>query len=505
MDAWNKPDRERLRLDAAAVICARGEDGSGASVVLERPQLRQRIACDDPAIAARIAAFLEWMRLPEAQRGPFDDPDWDEAGLEPGLLSWLDANTWLMPQADEAAVRALDAQRTKIAARIDTAVAALLADADAATRARLRDMLTGFVDADAHRDTLRAACAERSQELAALRLSLGYYASNAPMLATALHAASARALHALGAQTAAATVPTAFAETDPAALDVALTQWHAFLLRAATAPRPLVCAGLDPRALGLALGPATGARFAHEAEVFADAALERLGPNPYLARLRALDDGRHPLLAGLAIEEFHVTRRFVEIIAPMLSRRLAPDLRALMFRYYAEEVGHEAFEEDTCLAHGIDRGMLDASLPLPLHATFVDAFTVAAQQRPLAFLCAVMVTEGLFARPSPLGEQVRILTDGIEAVHAVCTRHNELNECLHHDTITRHALGRIEALDADARVEALRGMALLLELNARTWEDLTAFYGASPALALHGFLGQRIETPRGRAADSAGA
>jgi hypothetical protein len=86
----------------------------------------------------------------------------------------------------------------------------------------------------------------------------------------------------------------------------------------------------------------------------------------------------------------------------------------------------------------------------------------------------------------------------------VCTRHNELNEFLHHDTITRHALGRIEVVDAEARADALRGMALLLELNARTWEDLVAFYDASPELAMHGFLGRRVEAPRGRTAAPAG-
>ena len=502
MDAWRIPDRDRVRLDAVSLACE--EDGRATSIVLAGPRRQQRIACDDREIAARIAAFLQWLCTPRGDRAALDDPAWDTSGLEPDLLRWLDANAWLVIEDAEEGRRRLAAQVTTIRARIETAVDALLDDVSAEAGPTLIALLRRVAIWSAGRDDpLATARAESIHEMSALRLSLGYYAMNAPVIVDALRAATVIALRRLGdAVEGGDRPPTGYAETDPVALEIALTQWREFIVRAVRTPRTPIAPGIDPAALGLASG--SGAAFAHEVERFADTVLEALGRNAYLDRLGRARDGHDPLLAGLAIEEFHVTRRFVEIIAPMLCKRLPQDLRALMFRYYAEEVGHEVFEEDTCIAHGVPRDALHASLPLPLHATFVDAFTLVAQRRPIAFLCAVMVTEGLFARQSPLGDRVVALTEGLTGVREVCTRHNELNDCLHHDTITRHALGRIEALSAEDKVEALRDLALLLELNARTWEDLGMFYGATPTLALHGFLGRRVEVPRGHGAASAG-
>jgi pyrroloquinoline quinone (PQQ) biosynthesis protein C len=501
MDAWQVPHRDRVRLNALSVSCDQ------AAVVLERPQWRQRIACDDSATAARVGGFLQWLRLPGDAREPLPDAGWEDAGIEPDLLQWLDAHAWLALEDAGDARTLLAAQAHSIRDRVERAVAALLADLPDGKRGALAAALDTTLRWDERlQHPLREARDDATVELAALRMSQAYYFRNAPMVHAALRVASAVALERLDGDTAGDgldDLPQAYGETDPVALEIALTQWRSYLQRAATAPRALCSALLRPEDLQLALAPGTGAQFIHEVECFADAVIERLGGNAYLDRLNtaSADD---PLLAGLAIEEFHVTRRFVEIIAPMLSKRLPSALRALMFRYYAEEVGHEAFEEDTCIAYGIDRDALHASLPLPSHATFVDAFTLVAQSQPVAFLCAVMVTEGLFSRPSPLAERVQALTADLEAVQAVCSRHNDLNACLHHDTITRHALSAIEALSADEKNDALRTMGLLLEINARTWEDLADFYGASPQLALHGFLGQRVGHARGRSAADTG-
>lgn len=501
MDAWHVPHRDRVRLNALSV------HRDAAAVVLERPQWRQRIACDDTATATRVSDFLQWLRLPGDARSPLRDPGWEEAGIEPDLLQWLDAHAWLAPEDTDDAPALLAMQAHTIRDRVERAVTALLAEVPDACRGALASVLDRTLEWDERsQHPVRAARHDATQELAALRLSQAYYFRNAPMVHVSLRVATVAARRWLEDEApieAFEDLPKAYGETDPVALEVALTQWRSHLRRAAVDPRPLRSARIDPADLRLALAPGTGAQFIHEVECFADAVIERLGGNAYLDRLGAAD-GNDPLLAGLAIEEFHVTRRFVEIIAPMLCKRLPPALRALMFRYYAEEVGHEAFEEDTCVAHGVDRDALHASLPLPFHATFVDAFTLVAQSQPVAFLCAVMVTEGLFSRPSPLGERVQALTAGSEAVQAVCTRHNDLNACLHHDTITRHALSTIEALTADEKADALRTMGLLLEINARTWEDLADFYGASPRLALHGFLGQRVDHARGRGAADAG-
>ena len=124
MDAWRIPDRDRVRLDAVSLACE--VDGRASSIVLAGPQRRQRIACDDREIAARIAAFLQWLCTPRAARTVLDDPAWDTAGLEPDLLRWLDANAWLVIEDAEEGQRLLTAQALAIRARVEEAVDALL-------------------------------------------------------------------------------------------------------------------------------------------------------------------------------------------------------------------------------------------------------------------------------------------------------------------------------------------------------------------------------------------
>ena len=116
-----------------------------------------------------------------------------------------------------------------------------------------------------------------------------------------------------------------------------------------------------------------GLEFMRRTEVLTRMALSAWGQNPYVTALDALKDNYSPLVAGPFIEQYHVTRRFVEIIAPLLSKRLAAPLRKMMFRYYSEEVGHEALESTTCEALGVSQPALDRTLPLPLHFAFVDA------------------------------------------------------------------------------------------------------------------------------------
>jgi hypothetical protein len=56
-----------------------------------------------------------------------------------------------------------------------------------------------------------------------------------------------------------------------------------------------------------------------------------VGPNRYVTALETLTDGTSPLIAGPYVEQYHVTRRFVEIVSPLLSKRVARPLRRLMY------------------------------------------------------------------------------------------------------------------------------------------------------------------------------
>ena len=65
----------------------------------------------------------------------------------------------------------------------------------------------------------------------------------------------------------------------------------------------------------------TGLNFMRRAEQFALSGLARLGQSRYVAMINDESTGFGPLVQGLFIEQYHVTQRFVEIIAPLMTKR----------------------------------------------------------------------------------------------------------------------------------------------------------------------------------------
>lgn len=214
--------------------------------------------------------------------------------------------------------------------------------------------------------------------------------------------------------------------------------------------------------------------------------LRELGPSKYTRNVTAGSVSRSVVL-GTYVQEYHVTKRFVEIIAPMLSKQLRPSLRRRMFRYYEEEVGHERFERDTCLSLGVQSAELDETFPLPLHTAFVDIFTLCALQEPVAYLLSIFVTEGLFGAPSDVNER---LADHVDSMRfrEVSRRHERLNDELNHPSLTRLALNDIQSVDSSSIRRAIDFLRYFVELNWRAWEDLFAYYStAEHSLAYRGF------------------
>jgi len=493
VDPWNLT-ANRIRLAANGL-----ERVAGYGIVLKDGRRQQRIECDDAEDEICVYSYLNWLWSDRGSRSESHGLEWKNGQIEEDLLRWLDSQAWLTVGDEVPAQAVLDTESAAIGTQIDQAVAKLLDEVPQELHGVLGETLVlvlGWTDSDC---TVLSACEESSIELAALRLSLGYYSRNAVVVHECLQCASATALlalrHALPPRTAKPQPPEGYGDSDENAIGIGLTQWLAFITRAAVEPRRLLSATIVPPDLPVS----TGEQFIIEVERFAEHVIERLGVNPYLQRLTYCKDTHAPLLAGLAIEEYYVTRRFVEIIAPMLSKRLNEPLRQLMFRYFSEELGHEKFEYDTCVAHGVTLAELREAVPLPIHASFVDAFTLTAQLHPMGFLCSIMVTEGLYGRSSPLGDQVHRLTAGVRRLQDVTARHSSLNESLSHDTITRHALSQIAVINRREKRRALFALRLLLELNSCTWEDMATFYGSSPTLQMHGFLGSRLK--RNRAPD----
>lgn len=230
--------------------------------------------------------------------------------------------------------------------------------------------------------------------------------------------------------------------------------------------------------------PISGTAFARMAEHAMRAHAQSLGRGRFAEALEDLPSAHHPLAIGCHVEEYHVTRRFVEMITPLMHCDLNAPLRALVFRYFAEEVGHESFERATCASLGIGADQLDCACPLPLHLAFVDVFAMLAALHPVAFLAAVPITEGLLGEASPINARLDEFVPVGAAEREVFHRHEKLNLELNHASIARLALDMVTAIPPDIQQQALDGLALAFELNFRAWEGLVEFYGSQHELRL---------------------
>jgi hypothetical protein len=238
----------------------------------------------------------------------------------------------------------------------------------------------------------------------------------------------------------------------------------------------------------------SGLEFMRRTELLTRETLSLWGPNCYVRRLEDLGNADSPLIAGPFIEQYHVTRRFLEIIAPLLSKRLSGPLRSMMFRYFAEESGHEALEGTTCEALGVSEIALNTALPLPLHFAFVDCLTLVARLDPIASFAAIMVIEGIFGEPPRMSLRLAAVGRGNPRLREVSGEHDALNETLNHNSIPRDAFEHISAISPGRQVSAMHRILFLLELNHRAWDGIATFYGGQETLSLQGPLGSPLGT-----------
>ena len=251
----------------------------------------------------------------------------------------------------------------------------------------------------------------------------------------------------------------------------------------------LLSSSIQPGAERLCIGAQqdltarTGLQFILEAERIAAEALVRFGPPRILEAINDVQAGER-LIKGAYIQEYHVTSRFIGIITPMLSKRLLHPLRGRLIRYYAEEVGHEKFELETCESLGIPSEDLKNSSPLPLNQAFVDVFAYLATNEPVAYMTAIFLTEGMPRARAPLAPVMKKSLRHNLRFGAVAGRHEGLNDELNHASLSRLLLVNLPRVDPHTQKRALDYLLYLVELNYRTW-DLVYQYYIDPNLPLH--------------------
>jgi Iron-containing redox enzyme len=492
MDAWllNRYSRPRLQVDAV------GRENDGRTVTVTAGKEVYRLACDSESGAKRVAANLIKLRDPEAAMWRVVRDSGPESGW--GIIgSFLDARSLIAETAD--GTENLQVVKARgVADRVAAVALSALEGMEPAGLSRVRANAAAVLDrigyqlSDGGRwrsgPDLCATASEQNFFLGLLGLEFTYMRRCAPvalvgstLLLTEIAGRNAEQTE-VWAERIAADIDWNYEERD---FDAHLTLVTHCIVRSVDRTAK--------RFLGPPLPPLTansGLEFMRQAELLTRAALADWGPNRYVSAVAGLSNIESPLVTGCYIEEYHVTRRFVEIITPMLRKRLSNPLRALMFRYYSEELGHEEFERATCEALGVKSASLDRAVPLPLHWAFLDALTEAAEQDPVAFFAIVMVTEGMLGDLSILSERFAEVGRRRRQFSRVSQRHDQLNQDLHHASIARLAFEKIATVSPDRQRRALNWLLFMLELNHRAWDAVSDFYGEQIVLHMHGILGR---------------
>jgi hypothetical protein len=130
--------------------------------------------------------------------------------------------------------------------------------------------------------------------------------------------------------------------------------------------------------------------------------------------------------------------------------------------------------------------------PLPLHFAFVDALTTMADLDPVTSFAAVMVIEGVFGEPPKLSLRLQSVGEASPAFRSVSKEHDELNETLNHNSISRDCFENVSAVSPLRQLQTIRRVLFLLELNHRAWDDIAGFYGSQQTLTIQGPFGRPL-------------
>jgi hypothetical protein len=498
MEAWTveRYRRPYLAVDQLAF------DRDRKRIVLYGANDHLSIACDDQTSAVDIERGLQALRDPSSDlwaeiRDQGESSPWFE------IVSALDSRSFVSDaienKADEWIERELDtveeaikATKQAILHRLGEADIGILTD----NISELLGVTGSLLRLGQARDSINEIEAPRPLAIAnfymaALGLQACYMRRSAPLSLIGLQEVIASFLGSNGTLWRDVARPLAgglYSEKD---LRVHLTTVADLLVRSIgpDAKRRCRC----PAAASTSL---SGIEFMRAAERATRAMLSDLGEGEFRSIMKTVRSSTAPALIGCYIEEYHVTRRFVEIITPVLSKRLDPVVRNLTFRYFDEENGHEAFERATCASLGVDEATLDTSFPLPLQAAFVDVFTHIAEIDPIGYFTSILVTEGMLGDPSSVGDIFDPTDNHNVEFMSVSRSHDNLNKTLNHTSISRLLLHNVKAVHPSTQARALEHLTFLVELNFRAWETLIEFYGKSDILRHHGWLSAQVASGR---------
>lgn len=227
----------------------------------------------------------------------------------------------------------------------------------------------------------------------------------------------------------------------------------------------------------------SGVNFMRRARQCLASGLEALGEDRFSKLAQAGGAEAGALVQGLFIEQYHVSRRFAEIIAPLMTRRMRLPLKQHVHRYFQDELAREVYGRSVCEALGVPSAWLDQALPLPLFQAYVDAFTVLGRHDPIGYLAALMAFEcGLGMKGlEDMGQ------DGAAEERAVYRPSPPRDEGCQEGgcaALPQLFFREISLLGASAQRRALGSLAYMMELERRAMDQVADFYRGQETLGM---------------------
>lgn len=173
---------------------------------------------------------------------------------------------------------------------------------------------------------------------------------------------------------------------------------------------------------------------------------------------------------GIHLQQYHVSLMYAKSVLPMLARNPPPQLRALLWRYLQEELGHEDYELAACVRLGLREEQVKVSVPLPAFSSFYRLMAYAAAVSPVAWAMALPLAEGLPNERKPL--PTVLARHGLD--DPALAAHVDLDEAMDHSWIARRFVDGLGRIDAQQWRHATALVGAIWCATRIGWEQLVA-------------------------------
>ncbi len=178
---------------------------------------------------------------------------------------------------------------------------------------------------------------------------------------------------------------------------------------------------------------------------------------------------------GIHLQQYHVSLKYVESLLPVLARNPAAPLRAVLWQYLREELGHEDYELAACMRLGLSEAHVRASVPLPAFSAFHRLMAHAAAAHPIAWVMALPLAEGLPNERKPLPEL--LARYGLQ--DASLSAHVALDQAMDHGWMARRIAAGMGSVDAREWRHAATLVAAIWIATRLGWEQVVARFGGA--------------------------